>query len=170
MNINKKIIGTILEIIFLTFLIIFSNKMWNNLSINKSASTLFSNQRNFTPLVLNIKNNITELYPGKDITNDYIELEIQNKTDIDKEYVIYLIINNSEINTNYLKLKINNKEDYLNKYEKIKLKGKIYYVIDENISKNNTIFKEKCYIFLSDETPNSEQNKNIEFSFQIDEA
>lgn len=167
--INKRIRSLIIEIIFLSVLVIVSGMYWSKLEINQSLSTKYLNERNFEPLSMDITNNIDMLYPTNDYTNSYIDIKLENKTDIDKEYVIYLIIDDTYINTNYLKIKINNNNDYLNNLENVSIKGKTYYVISENVSKNNTIENIKCYLWLTDETPNTEQNKNINFTFKIDE-
>lgn len=172
MNINKKIINTISEIVFLIILIVITNITWDNLTINQSVSTKYIN-KNSSNLELNIKEfHLNDLYPTnleQEINNNYIELEIQNSSNNSKYYVIYLIIEKSELNIDYMKIKINNNTRYLNELEKITIKNKIYYTLEENISYNNSIIDKKCYIWLAEETPNSEQNKNLQISFKIDE-
>lgn len=135
MNINKKIINTISEIVFLIILIVITNITWDNLTINQSVSTKYIN-KNSSNLELNIKeSHLNDLYPTnleQEINNNYIELEIQNSSNNSKYYVIYLIIEKSELNIDYMKIKINNNTRYLNELEKITIKNKTYYTLEEN--------------------------------------
>ncbi len=162
MNINKQIITTISEIIFLILFTIFTNKIWNNLSINKSISTTYLNKKNLIPLNFNIENNL------KNLTNEYnekeyVKLNIQNLSDIDKDYTIYFIIDN-DINIDNIKFKINDTENYITSLNYITFEEKKYYIIDENLIQKNNSIQENLYIWN-----NSNDYKNIIFNIELDE-
>ena len=164
MNINKRIFNISLEIIILTTIIFITNIIWDDLPINKSASTIYLNSKNNMQLKIETENN------SDDNSNSYVKLNIINKTDIDKEYVLYLVVNNSKINTNYIKIKIDeNKEEYINNLEYTIFDNETYYFIEDNLIKNNSEKKSKYYIWLSEETPNTEENRELSFYFKINE-
>ncbi len=172
MNINKKIFNILLEIMILTSVIFITNIIWDYLPINQSASTIYLNNKNNMQLKIETENNIKLLYPtnSNNISNSYVKLNIVNRTDIDKEYALYLVVDNSKINTNYIKVKIDeNNEEYLNNLEYTIFDNETYYFIEENLIKNNSEKKSKYYIWLSEETPNTEENRELNFYFKINE-
>lgn len=160
MNTNKQIFNTIIEIIILTLFIIFTNKVWDNLSINKSISTTYLNEKNLIPINYNIENNIKYLNNNYN-ENEYIKFNIYNESDIDKDYTIYLIIDNNT-NIDDIKIMINNEEKYITDLEYLTLNNEIYYIIEENTIQNNNSKEEKLYIWN-----NNDNYKDISFKLDL---
>lgn len=119
-TINKRIIEYILEIIFLILIIIVTNIIWKNLSINNYKTTAYTSSN----LILDIKN-----------INNQIYLTIDNTKKQDKSYTLYLKVLN---NTTDFKININNNIENISNLEKHKEGNEIYYKIDSsNIESNN---------------------------------
>lgn len=170
-NINKKILSTIIEILFLLLLIIITRLLWNDLRINQSLSTKYISKNN--NLNLKIKeNHLNYLYATDDqtlINENYIDLEINNSSKSNINYVIYLIVNESEINLDYVKIKFNNKIYNLNDLEKITIDNKKYYTLEEKTSFKNTNINKRCNLWISNEIPDYKSDNNLEIEFKIDE-
>lgn len=119
-TINKRITEYILEIIFLILIIIVTNIIWKNLSINNYKTTAYTSSN----LILDIKN-----------INNQIYLTIDNTKKQDKSYTLYLKVLN---NTTDFKININNNIENISNLEKHKEGNEIYYKIDSsNIESNN---------------------------------
>jgi len=119
-TINKRITEYILEIIFLILIIIVTNIIWKNLSINNYKTTAYTSGN----LILDIKN-----------INNQIYLTIDNTKKQDKSYTLYLKVLN---NTTDFKININNNIENISNLEKHKEGNEIYYKIDSsNIESNN---------------------------------
>ena len=119
-TINKRITEYILEIIFLILIIIVTNIIWKNLSINNYKTTAYTSSN----LILDIKN-----------INNQIYLTIDNTKKQDKSYTLYLKVLN---NTRDFKININNNIENISNLEKHKEGNEIYYKIDSsNIESNN---------------------------------
>ena len=67
------------------------------------------------------------------------------------------------------KTRLNNIIEYLNNLEYTIFDNETYYFIEENLIKNNSEKKSKYYIWLSEETPNTEENRELNFYFKINE-
>ena len=113
-TINKRITEYILEIIFLILIIIVTNIIWKNLSINNYKTTAYTSSN----LILDIKN-----------INNQIYLTIDNTKKQDKSYTLYLKVLN---NTTDFKININNNIENISNLEKHKEGNEIYYKIDSS--------------------------------------
>lgn len=142
-TINKRITEYILEIIFLILIIIVTNIIWNNLSINNYKTTAYTSSN----LILDIK-----------IINNQIYLTIDNTKKQDKSYTLYLKVLN---NTTDFKININNNIENINNLEKHKEGNEIYYKIDSsNIESNNK--KDYKLVFI-------DNIETLDISFDIKE-
>jgi hypothetical protein len=142
-TINKRITEYILEIIFLILIIIVTNIIWNNLSINNYKTTAYTSSN----LILDIKN-----------INNQIYLTIDNTKKQDKSYTLYLKVLN---NTRDFKININNNIENINNLEKHKEGNEIYYKIDSsNIESNNK--KDYKLVFI-------DNIETLDISFDIKE-
>lgn len=142
-TINKRITEYILEIIFLILIIIVTNIIWKNLSINNYKTTAYTSSN----LILDIKN-----------INNQIYLTIDNTKKQDKSYTLYLKILN---NTTDFKININNNIENINNLEKHKEGNEIYYKIDSsNIESNNK--KDYKLVFI-------DNIETLDISFDIKE-
>ena len=142
-TINKRITEYILEIIFLILIIIVTNIIWKNLSINNYKITAYTS----STLTLNIKN-----------INNQIYLTIDNTKKQDKSYTLYLKVLN---NTTDFKININNNIENISNLEKHKEGNEIYYKIDSsNIESNNK--KDYKLVFI-------DNIETLDISFDIKE-
>lgn len=142
-TINKRITEYILEIIFLILIIIVTNIIWNNLSINNYKTTAYTSSN----LILDIKN-----------INNQIYLTIDNTKKQDKSYTLYLKVLN---NTTDFKININNNIENISNLEKHKEGNEIYYIIDSsNIESNNK--KDYKLVFI-------DNIETLDISFDIKE-
>ena len=142
-TINKRITEYILEIIFLILIIIVTNIIWNNLSINNYKTTAYTSSN----LILDIKN-----------INNQIYLTIDNTKKQDKSYTLYLKVLN---NTRDFKININNNIENISNLEKHKEGNEIYYKIDSsNIESNNK--KDYKLVFI-------DNIETLDISFDIKE-
>ena len=142
-TINKRITEYILEIIFLILIIIVTNIIWNNLSINNYKTTAYTSSN----LILDIKN-----------INNQIYLTMDNTKKQDKSYTLYLKVLN---NTNDFKININNNIENRSNLEKHKEGNEIYYKIDSsNIESNNK--KDYKLVFI-------DNIETLDISFDIKE-
>lgn len=142
-TINKRITEYILEIIFLILIIIVTNIIWKNLSINNYKTTAYTSSN----LILDIKN-----------INNQIYLTIDNTKKQDKSYTLYLKVLN---NTTDFKININNNIENISDLEKHKEGNEIYYKIDSsNIESNNK--KDYKLVFI-------DNIETLDISFDIKE-
>ena len=142
-TINKRITEYILEIIFLILIIIVTNIIWKNLSINNYKTTAYTSSN----LILDIKN-----------INNQIYLTIDNTKKQDKSYTLYLKVLN---NTTDFKININNNIENISNLEKHKEGNEIYYKIDSsNIESNNK--KDNKLVFI-------DNIETLDISFDIKE-
>ena len=142
-TINKSITEYILEIIFLILIIIVTNIIWKNLSINNYKTTAYTSSN----LILDIKN-----------INNQIYLTIDNTKKQDKSYTLYLKVLN---NTTDFKININNNIENISNLEKHKEGNEIYYKIDSsNIESNNK--KDYKLVFI-------DNIETLDISFDIKE-
>lgn len=142
-TINKRITEYILEIIFLILIIIVTNIIWKNLSINNYKTTAYTSSN----LILDIKN-----------INNQIYLTIDNTKKQDKSYTLYLKVLN---NTRDFKININNNIENISNLEKHKEGNEIYYKIDSsNIESNNK--KDYKLVFI-------DNIETLDISFNIKE-
>lgn len=142
-TINKRITVYILEIIFLILIIIVTNIIWKNLSINNYKTTAYTSSN----LILDIKN-----------INNQIYLTIDNTKKQDKSYTLYLKVLN---NTTDFKININNNIENISNLEKHKEGNEIYYKIDSsNIESNNK--KDYKLVFI-------DNIETLDISFDIKE-
>lgn len=142
-TINKRITEYILEIIFLILIIIVTNIIWKNLSINNYKTTAYTSGN----LILDIKN-----------INNQIYLTIDNTKKQDKSYTLYLKVLN---NTTDFKININNNIENISNLEKHKEGNEIYYKIDSsNIESNNK--KDYKLVFI-------DNIETLDISFDIKE-
>lgn len=142
-TINKRITEYILEIIFLILIIIVTNIIWKNLSINNYKTTAYTSSN----LILDIKN-----------INNQIYLTIDNTKKQDKSYTLYLKVLND---TTDFKININNNIENINNLEKHKEGNEIYYKIDSsNIESNNK--KDYKLVFI-------DNIETLDISFDIKE-
>lgn len=142
-TINKRITEYILEIIFLILIIIVTNIIWKNLSINDYKTTAYTSSN----LILDIKN-----------INNQIYLTIDNTKKQDKSYSLYLKVLN---NTRDFKININNNIENISNLEKHKEGNEIYYKIDSsNIESNNK--KDYKLVFI-------DNIETLDISFDIKE-
>lgn len=142
-TINKRITEYILEIIFLILIIIVTNIIWKNLSINNYKTTAYTSSN----LILDIKN-----------INNQIYLTIDNTKKQDKSYTLYLKVLN---NTTDFKININNSIENISDLEKHKEGNEIYYKIDSsNIESNNK--KDYKLVFI-------DNIETLDISFDIKE-
>ena len=142
-NIKKIITEYILEIIFLILIIIVTNIIWKNLSINNYKTTAYTSSN----LILDIKN-----------INNQIYLTIDNTKKQDKSYTLYLKVLN---NTTDFKININNNIENISNLEKHKEGNEIYYKIDSsNIESNNK--KDYKLVFI-------DNIETLDISFDIKE-
>lgn len=142
-TINKRITEYILEIIFLILIIIVTNIIWNNSSINNYKTTAYTSSN----LILDIKN-----------INNQIYLTIDNTKKQDKSYTLYLKVLN---NTTDFKININNNIENISNLEKHKEGNEIYYKIDSsNIESNNK--KDYKLVFI-------DNIETLDISFDIKE-
>lgn len=168
--INKKIFYLVFEIISLISIIFVTNNVWDKLEVNSSTSALaYTSESN---LLLNVDNNLSALTPIDDSCvnkDEFININIYNVNNFSKNYNLYFIIKDNSLNTNYLKVIINNEINYLNELESNTINNVTYYKIDTNKVDKQSIKNIKLYLYLASETPNSEQNKNMNIDFKIEE-
>lgn len=168
--INKKIFYLVFEIISLISIIFVTNNVWDKLEVNSSTSALaYTSESN---LLLNVDNNLSALTPIDDSCvnkDEFININIYNVNNFSKNYNLYFIIKDNSLNTNYLKVIINNEINYLNELENNTIDNVTYYKIDTNKVDKQSNKNIKLYLYLASETPNSEQNKNMNIDFKIEE-
>lgn len=168
--INKKIFYLIFEIISLLLIIFITNNLWNKMTAREvNVAYAYTNE---SKLILNVDNNLSSLVPIDDdkISNEeVINIEIININNIKKKYNLYFVIKDTNLNEDYLKIRLNNEINYLKDLKFKEEDGFSYYKITSgNIDKQS---KEIVVLnlYLSSETPNSEQGKNMNIRFKIEE-
>lgn len=170
--INKKIFYLIFEIVSLISLIFITNNVWNKLDTRASkVAYAYSNYE--SELYINVDNDLSPLIPVDDDKvneEETINIEIINTNKTNKEYNLYFIIkDDTTLNKDYLKIKINNEVNYLKELKNQNKDGYTYYKITtgkiNKQSKNLVVLN----LYLSSETPNSEQGKNMNINFKIEE-
>lgn len=174
MQINKLIFYTIFEIVALSIMIISTFFVWNTFNIDKSAQIAYSYTNRNERLTLEIKTALSPLSPIKDIDgiseNNKVSLNINNVSKINKRYNLYLTVNETtSLNTKYLKISLGEDIYYLYNLEKFIKDQKVYYFIKTDEIKSKETINLNIYLWLSEETPNEEQNKNLDLSFKVEE-
>ena len=174
MSLNKIVYYIIFEVFALIITIFTTYYMWENFEIKESAQIAYSYTHKEEQLTLNLKNNLTELMPLQDKnamkeTNN-ITIEINNPRQIKKQYALYLIINSkSTINKKYLKINIGAENKYIKDLENFKKEQKSYYLLKNGIINKKETIKEEIHIWLTDDAPNTEQNKILDFNLYLEE-
>lgn len=170
--INKKIFYLIFEIVFLISLIFITREIWNNLD-TRAAKVAYAYTSYESDLIINVNNNLSPLVPVDDNNvneEETINIEINNINKTNKEYNLYFVIKeNTTLNKDYLKIKIKNEVNYLKELKTKNENGSTYYKIFTgkiNQQSKNLI---TLNLYLSSETPNNEQGKNVSFNFIIEE-
>lgn len=175
MGINKEITKCIIEIITLIFIVIFTYPVLHMIRESEGAkiAEYYDNyEASDVTLYYEKKADLNNLYP---VTNeyalnnlDYSIINVINNTKENKKYNLMLIVEkNSTLDINYLMININGKTLKLSDCYYTENNYITYYLIDSNTIKTNTINYNKIYIWLNSDTPNSEQNKNLNINFAI---
>lgn len=170
--INKKIFYLIFEIVSLISLIFITNNVWNKLDTRASkVAYAYSNYE--SELYINVDNNLSPLIPVDDDKvneEETINIEIINTNKTNKEYNLYFIIkDDTTLNKNYLKIKINNEVNYLKELKNQNKDGYTYYKITTGKINKQSKNLVALNLYLSSETPNGEQGKNMNINFKIEE-
>lgn len=174
MHINKLIFYTTFEIIALAIMLLSTFFIWNNFEMEESAEIAYSYTNKNERLVLDVNNNLSVLAPMKDKDGinekSKVNLSIYNVSKINKRYNLYLTIDDSTtLSTKYLKISSGENPQYLFKLEKFYKDNQMYYFIKTDEIKSKENINLDLYIWLSEETPNEEQDKNLNLSFKVEE-
>ncbi len=170
--INKKIFYLIFEIVSLISLIFITNNVWNKLDTRASkVAYAYSNYE--SELYINVDNDLSPLIPVDDDKvneEETINIEIINTNKTNKEYNLYFIIkDDTTLNKDNLKIKINNEVNYLKELKNQNKDGYTYYKITTGKINKQSKNLVALNLYLSSETPNSEQGKNMNINFKIEE-
>jgi len=102
-------------------------------------------------------------------TNQLI-IELHNPSQIKKQYALYLRINNdTTVDRSYLKINTNLETKNISCLENYKKELNLYYLIKTGVIYPSEKIKETAYIWLSEETPDTEQNKILNFDLYLEE-
>ena len=175
MTINKEITKCVIEIISLMFIVILTYPVLHIIGETegaKIAEYYDSYESSEVTLYYEKKADLNNLYP---VTNeyainnlDYSIINVINNTKENKKYNLMLIVEkNSTLDTNYLMININGNTLKLSDCYYTENDYITYFLIDSNIIEKNAINYNKIYIWLNSDTPNSEQNKNLNINFDI---
>lgn len=173
MEINKLIFYTIFETIMLIALIISTYFLWGTFdNTPKDIAYAYTNPK--ANLSLDLENNLKPLIPIKDEEainkNNQISLKLNNNGKTQKQYCIYLKINeNTNLDIKYLKISIKEEPRYLYTLENFEYNNERYYIISKGLIDSNIEKTQNLYIWLSEETPNVEQNKELKFTISVEE-
>jgi len=175
MNINKIIFYTSFEVIVLTTILLLTYFVWNTFEIDKNAQIAYYYTNPSKYLSLKVESNIKLLSPQKNDEaindNNKIELKINNISLIPKKYYIFMTIQNThDLDINYLNLNINNQTYKTSDLKQFIKKENTYYLLLEEIIKPENTDTHNLYFWLSEETPDEEQNKELRFEFNIKEV
>ncbi len=168
---NKRIFYICFEIIILIIFIPVSYLWWNIFDHSTSSAIAKEYAAYDSKLEINTKSNITNLVSLKDEDKmGLVNITINNNSNLKKEYNLYLKFDNdTELNKNYLKLSINNNVYNLNELKNFTKGQYTYYLINTSNIKSNGKNLHNVYLFLSKDTPNTEQNKNFNIAFNVEE-
>ena len=171
MQINKLIFYTIFETILLTALIFSTYFIWNTFE-EKTIFFAYNNQKN--TVTLQIENKIELLTRNKDTKaineNNKIIMYINNNGKIKKQYYTYLKVNEeTNLDTKYLKISLNEEIKYLYTLENFTKNNERYYIISKGIINDNEKITQDIYLWLSEETPQIEENKIYNFEINVEE-
>lgn len=168
-RINKLIRGTVFEIIVLISVVTASYFVWDNLDLEEARNMAYAYSNYNANLNLQINNNIDSLVAYNE--NNNIDLSIYNSNKIEKKYTLYIRVNklNTTVDLNYIKVYYNNNEYSINDlYVFDKGDYKYYKLVSDSIdSKDNE--RLKVSIYLSDDAPSTQINKEFNFNFYVEE-
>lgn len=174
MHLNRIIFYTIFETITLIITLGVTYHMWDNFKIDESAKIAYSYTNKNEKISIKVDNNFKELIPLNDNLafnnkNNFI-IELYNPSEIKKQYALYLKINdNTNLDLNYLKINKNSDKEFVRKLENYKKELNSYFLIKNGIIKSKETLYNEVYIWLTEETPNTEQNKILDFNFYLEE-
>ena len=168
MQINKIIFYTIFESIMLLIVIITTYFIWDtfdNESIKIASSYLNPKEK----LEIEVKNNLEKITKTKKENNN-IEIHLKNNGEIKKLYYIYMKINkDSDIDTKYIKINLE-EERYLYTLENYVKNGEKYFILKSGIIDKKEEILENLHIWLTEETPENELNKTLNFEINVEKV
>ncbi|MEG2457323.1 MAG: hypothetical protein RSB41_00275 [Bacilli bacterium] len=175
MNINKKILNYCLNISILIVIMVGTLPLMNNKTIENNAQIASSYSKlNTDNLDIKIVSSRPEAlsYPVSNIeglSKPTTSLDILNLNNEDKTYNLYLTVDSSStLDIKYINIKATDYISKLTDLKQIKKNNKTYYLIDSYKIKGNSTLNYNIYMWLDSTCGNSEQNKTLEFNYEID--
>lgn len=146
--IDKKIISLVVEIIFMSFILVVTYIIWCKIDLSKYSTIASSYANNGEGLEVILKENESD-----------VTLKVSNSDVKEKEYVLYLGVKDSyNLNKKDLKIKYLDRLTYLENLDNYKTNNITYYILDNNII-NKEETKEYSITLYN----------NVEISFNIQE-
>lgn len=146
--IDKKIISLVVEIIFMSFILVVTYIIWGKIDLSKYSTIASRYANNGEGLEVILKENESD-----------VTLKVSNSDVKEKEYVLYLGVKDSyNLNKKDLKIKYLDRLTYLENLDNYKTNNFTYYILDNNII-NKEETKEYSITLYN----------NVEISFNIQE-
>ena len=121
--IDKKIISLVVEIIFMSFILVVTYIIWGEIDLSKysTIASIYANNGEGLEVIL------------KEYESD-VTLKVSNSDVKEKEYVLYLGVKDSyNLNKKDLKIKYLDRLAYLENLDNYKTNNITYYILDNNI-------------------------------------
>ena len=145
---DKKIISLVVEIIFMSFILVLTYIIWGKIDLSKYSTIASRYANNGEGLEVILKENESD-----------VTLKVSNSDVKEKEYVLYLGVKDSyNLNKKDLKIKYLDRLTYLENLDNYKTNNITYYILDNNII-NKEETKEYSITLYN----------NVEISFNIQE-
>lgn len=174
MHLNKIIFYTILETVTLITMLAITYILWGTFDVKESTQIAYSYTNPKEKLTINIENKFNNLLPEKDekaiSEENYINIKINNPSKIKKQYALYIKVKDSStVDKKNIKVYIKDNIAYLTSLQNYNKGEATYYLLSNGIIKNEETINEKLYIWMSIDTPNTEQGKTLDFDLYLEE-